>query len=887
LLTAMSDNHQKPYVEYVFAQDSLFQKIIETISDGFALANEKGIIQTWNPRQEQLTGLPASEAVGQPLWEIQQRLIYKSGDIQPDREELQRVVADLLKSGTPPWPEDTWKAEITHTDGTVRSIELRFFPIKTETGYALAFTTKEIPRSSKPQLNPLESVALQAAANGIAITNHKGEIMWANPAFTELTGYTLQEVQGRTFSVLKSGHQSDNLYKNLWETVTKGEVWRGEMVNRRKDGSLYIEEQIITPVQDENGQVTNFIAIMQDITQRRITEDALRESERRFSEILETIKLTAIMLDMHGSVIYCNRFFLDLTGRKREEVLGKHWFSTFLPEKDREREEERFRTGDIPSHYENEILTRDGERRTIAWNNTFIHDAEGNRISTTSIGEDITERKKAEIEISRLAAVVEQIAEGVAITDLEHNILYVNPFFESLSGYNRQDLLGKNFQELRKNETTQEYMASVWSTLKDGNSWKGTLINTRKDGSVYHEESTFFPVRSQSNEVISFAAVGRDITDRVEAEEQIQLQMRRLAALRSIDLAITSSLDVRVVLNVLLDQVVTQLGVDAAALLLLNPHTQMLEYSGSRGFRKNAIQQSNLRLGQGIPGQVAIERRSISIPNFSQFPDRFVRAPLIAGEDFMAYHAVPLIAKGQVKGVLEIYNRSPMTANTEWLNFLDTLAGQAAIAIDNAALLSDLQRSNEELAQAYVTTLEGWVRTLGLRDDETEEHAQRVTQMTLRLAESMGVHNSELVHIRRGALLHDIGKMAVPDQILLKSGPLDDEEWDIMRRHPVDAFELLAPISYLRPALDIPYCHHEKWDGTGYPRGLRGEEIPLAARMFAVADVWDALLTDRPYRRAWPHEKVIRYLGEQEGKHFDPRVLEAFFAICMNNGYEN
>jgi putative nucleotidyltransferase with HDIG domain len=170
-----------------------------------------------------------------------------------------------------------------------------------------------------------------------------------------------------------------------------------------------------------------------------------------------------------------------------------------------------------------------------------------------------------------------------------------------------------------------------------------------------------------------------------------------------------------------------------------------------------------------------------------------------------------------------------------------------------------------------------------LRDDETEEHAQRVTQMTLRLAGAMGITNGELVHIRRGSLLHDIGKMAVPDHILLKNGPLEDDEWDVMQRHPVDAFELLSPISYLRPALDIPYCHHEKWDGTGYPRGLKGEEIPLTARMFAIADVWDALRSDRPYRSAWSEQKALQYLREQEGKHFDPRVVEAFFSVCMTD----
>jgi len=166
-----------------------------------------------------------------------------------------------------------------------------------------------------------------------------------------------------------------------------------------------------------------------------------------------------------------------------------------------------------------------------------------------------------------------------------------------------------------------------------------------------------------------------------------------------------------------------------------------------------------------------------------------------------------------------------------------------------------------------------------LRDKETEGHTQRVTEMTLKLARAAGISEKELVHVRRGALLHDIGKMGVPDQILLKPGKLTDEEWVIMRKHPTFAFELLSPIEYLRPAMDIPFCHHEKWDGSGYPRGLKGEQTPLSARIFAIIDVWDALLTDRPYRQGWPKEKVIEHIRSLSGTHFDPKAVELFLKM--------
>ena len=192
---------------------------------------------------------------------------------------------------------------------------------------------------------------------------------------------------------------------------------------------------------------------------------------------------------------------------------------------------------------------------------------------------------------------------------------------------------------------------------------------------------------------------------------------------------------------------------------------------------------------------------------------------------------------------------------------------------------SELEEANRALREAYDTTLEGWGRVLDLRDGETEGHSKRVAQMTVRLALELGIEGEDLLHIRRGALLHDIGKIAIPDNILLKPGKLTSEEWEPMRQHPVYAYETLFSIPYLRPALDIPYSHHERWDGSGYPRGLKGEEIPLAARIFAVVDVWDALTSDRPYRKAWQEDKVVEYLLDQGGKKFDPQVIKVFFYL--------
>lgn len=370
-----------------------------------------------------------------------------------------------------------------------------------------------------------------------------------------------------------------------------------------------------------------------------------------------------------------------------------------------------------------------------------------------------------------------------------------------------------------------------------------------------------------------------DVTERVRAEQRLHLHLRRLRALRTIDRAIISSLDMRAVLDILLEQVTLHLHVDAASVHLLDPYTQTLTFAAGRGFRSLPVQPMRLYAGEGYAGRVALDRRLLFIADLQQEGPETFASPVLQHETFVAYCGVPLIAKGQVKGVLELFHRSRLDPDQDWFDFLETLAVQAAIAIDSVALFETMQRSNAQMVLAYEATIRGWAQALDLRDRETEGHSQRVTELTVQLARAAGLSDEQIAHIRRGALLHDIGKLGIPDAILRKPEPLTEEEWAIMRRHPDYAYMMLSPIEYLRPSLDIPYCHHERWDGTGYPRGLKGEQIPLAARLFAVADVWDALQSDRPYRTRWQREEALEYIRSQAGKHFDPDVVELFLKV--------
>lgn len=266
---------------------------------------------------------------------------------------------------------------------------------------------------------------------------------------------------------------------------------------------------------------------------------------------------------------------------------------------------------------------------------------------------------------------------------------------------------------------------------------------------------------------------------------------------------------------------------------------------------------------------------------------RYAHHPLVSyGPKVRFYAGVPLVLEGHLVGALEVMDHVARTLAAEQVQGLQALARQTLALLElrraipaRQALLLDMQRANVDLGAAYDATLESLARTLDLRDGEVEGHLERVAGITVRLAQALGVPDAGLVHIHRGALLHDIGKMPIPDSILLKPGALSDEEWAIMRRHPLNAFEMLSPIALLRPALDIPYSHHERWDGEGYPRQLKGEAIPLAARIFSVVDVWDALRSDRPYRKGWADDRVRDYIRKRAGADFDPTVVAAFLRL--------
>jgi PAS domain S-box-containing protein len=612
-----------------------------------------------------------------------------------------------------------------------------------------------------------------------------------------------------------------------------------------------------------------------------LKELSLIDSELRYRRLFETAQDGILILDAKtGMIEDVNPFLIAILGYSREEFIQKKLWEVgaFKDTKASQiafevlQENQYIRYEDLP------LKTKGGSLIDVEFvSNVYLYGDV--KVIQCNIRE-ISEHKRIILALQKNEKkyfdLVNQSWEGVFIIERSGKILTVNKAMCESLGFSEEEFVSKSIWEIIPPQYYAQYRVSLTKILKGESLEEAPEYEILgKDKKIHYVEILSAPRYSGVN-VIGFQGIARDITQRYMREKKIQNQLDHLTAMSRIDRVITANFDLELSLKEILVHVIAELKIDAADILILNNSLQVLECYANQGFRNTAILTDKVHIGESYAGRVAQKRRIVAIPNLKEEPAHAFLNMLINSEGFVSYYGVPLVVKGQVKGVLEVFSRSPLAPDSEWLDFLNSLAGQAAIAIEIDTLFDSLQNSNSQLILAYDATIEGWSRALDLRDKETEGHTQRVTEMTVKLARSFGLNEEELVQVRWGSLLHDIGKMGVPDSILHKPGPLTDEEWEIMKKHPSFAHEMLVPIGYLHLALDIPYCHHEKWDGTGYPNHLKGTQIPLVARIFSVVDVWDALNSDRPYRAAWPKQKIYEHIQNLAGTSFDPHVVEVF-----------
>ena len=761
-------------------------------------------------------------------------------------------------------------------------------------------------------------------SDALLVFDREGIVQLVNPAFCQLIGKKEEEIKRSPItSLLPDLFPSEEIQSALTE---------GSRINRSftlylANGKRLFLEASLSPIQETSGEILAWITLIRDVTELKKAEEKISQSEMRYRTIFENTGSATILIEEDMTIALANREFEKLTGLSKDEIEGKRKFTQFFVPPDvyqmiEYHQKRRVDPESAPKKYTTHLIDQSGNIKEVLVSVDVIPQTKQSIASLV----DVTDLRAAEKQIAFQLEMLNRLYQGAQALsetlDLEKlaqlAIRYSVQEFGVKSAFSL--VLGDDNKWEVLSAYPDPYPSILQSWLNSQEKDQFLIDLTQSDSSlvVDFKEKTKYPQLEEiaqkleieeveafllgkspqpwgaliwmvdkpnllSSELSGFIQtfIHQVITSGEQARlfSRLQRYVEMMRSLHSIDRAIASSLDLQMVLDFTLQEASHHLKVDAMCIYLIDS-SSILRYKAGLGFLFPEVASYQFRLGEGALGKVVLEKEPLFIPQIRE-EEHSSLPSFIEKEKLLSLFAVPLVAKGKTQGVLIAFHRLPFHPPSDWTEFLITIGGQLAIAIDNITMFEELNRSHIELTLAYDTTIEGWAQALELRDQETEGHTRRVADLTVKLAQALGISSEDLVHIRRGALLHDIGKMGIPDQILLKPGPLTEEEWEIMKKHPVYAWELLSSIRYLRPALDIPYCHHEHWDGTGYPRGLKGEEIPLSARIFAVVDVWDALTSDRPYRPAWTREKALEYIKEQAGHHFDPQIAERFLELLQ------
>ncbi len=534
-----------------------------------------------------------------------------------------------------------------------------------------------------------------------------------------------------------------------------------------------------------------------------------------------------------------------------------------------------------------DILRQFAQLASVALENARLYEA---------AQKELAERKQAEEALresrSRLEGIITTAINAIITVNEDQQVILFNPSAEKVFGWPASEIIGRHLSRLIPERYRGLHLEHVGRYSETGisNRSKGTmdsLVGLRANGEEFPMEA--FISQNVVNGRKFFTVILQDITERRQAEENFQRHTAELEALTAVSTTLRAASNLAEMIPLITRHAAKAVHAARGSIFLLEAESGELVSSGwyeaeqDRDVLLDSESALRHRIGEGITGRVA-QSGELYFTDDLQNDSVTVILPLEAERlrDIHSGLSLPLRAHDKVVGVLHVWlNERRVFTETE-IRLLTAIAEMAGNAIHRTALFEKTLEQAEELALAYDNTLAGWARALELRDELTEGHTRRVTELTLQLARALNIPENELVHIRRGALLHDIGKMGIPDSILHKPGPFTAQERKIMQQHTQYAHDMLSSIPFLQAALDIPFCHHEHWNGEGYPRGLKGEEIPLSARIFSVVDVWDALTSDRPYRHAWSRKKTADYILERAGKQFDPRIVEAFFSLGID-----
>ena len=723
--------------------------------------------------------------------------------------------------------------------------------------------------------------------------------------------------EGSTFQFLDAIFVPDSMdfFKHELLAIARGDnTFEEENIECTLEGDLRNTlVSIAFPAEAE--QFHHVLVSVVDITDIKKTETALRESETRYHKMLQMANDAIFVTDMDSFLLVdVNEKAQDLVGMEREDLLSMKVFDLY-PDEMQEKCSNLYHQAlgeELHSAETCQILHANGRRIDVEITNSRIE--LGSKTLLMGIFRDVTERHKQERVREALLTVSIELRKAENYNEvlpiiLEQLLTILNAEVAVVSRTDGEvvelDRDGDGQLKLQRTAWKMNGIETRWEERRPFEfynapeqrpqaPWLTDIspeIAVLEAPLITHQEvlgSLWVGRRSAWGDtdgriLASIADLLANAIQRVNFLHELERRLAYLQALFTLDKAIAGRVDVELIFEILLQLVNDQLGIGAADVLLYNEKDQSLEFASGVGFRVQTFKQKypweQLKLSSRVlsTGQpVKIFDLKAEIDKIPDFPSSEI---LLDQEEFQTFYGIPLKAEGRMLGVLEIFLRERFEYDDTSMDFLLALADQAAIAISQAKLFDEMEEANQALIVAYDETIEGWAMALEMRDNETQGHSWRVTELVVELAKQMGVSGIDLDHLRRGAILHDIGKMGVPDRILHKPGKLSPDEWEIMKMHPVYGYQMLVNIDFLKDALDIPLYHHERWDGTGYPEGLKEMDIPLSARIFAIIDVWDAVTNDRPYHAAWSLEEALTYIRVQKGKHFDPEVVENFLAL--------
>lgn len=869
-----------------------------------------------NPAMERITGYSADELLKMPFWQV----------VHPDQRELVRQRGLARQQGRP--VPVRYEIKILRKDGSIGWVDFTAGRITWKgqpaaIGSAVDITERKLAEERLRASEARYRALVENSPYGIAI-HQDGKLVFINPAGARLLGAEHpDEVLGEP--VLRFVHPD-------YREVVKQRI--REAIQDRKPGPLLEEkfirldgraidvEVVATPIMHEGRPAVQ--VIFHDITERKRAEEELRHLKEFHENLVTNVTEGILVLDPEGKITFVNPAMARMLGYTPQEMLGRLWLDFVVPE-ERRRARAKDRMRDKARVYRDELTLhrKDGTPLAAMVSVAPYRDPEtGALLGTLGVVTDISGQKRHMRQLEAQTRIAEALGETTDMDALLEEILraalYAVPAAEkgsillmepdgrlrirALVGYTDPRLRGFAFprgvgfaaQAAQRKQplliedvnTDPAFRLDVdigdLDEVRDIRSAVAAplLLGEQVIGVISLDSTA--PGAFQPEDLLTLSGIAPTaalVIERARLFEEVRYRAAYLATLNAILVAASSMLeDIPQILSFALDRMLEALGRSRGA-IWLRATSKDGRYVALRGLPDTILGPATVflkRPGMNLTSTLIVsDCLSPQAPEGIDFLQQFgVRAVLLA----------PLMSEGNRIGGLVVASEEPHEWARHEVDFVEAVGRQLGLLIERADLFQDLRKAHRELIKAYDETIEGWAKMLEMRDAETEGHTRRVTDLTLRLARAMGVKEEDLVHIRRGALLHDIGKMAIPDAILLKPGPLTREEEAIMRQHPEMAYQALSHIEYLKPALDIPRYHHERWDGSGYPFGLKGKEIPLAARIFAVVDVYDALTSDRPYRPAWPKEKALAYLQEQAGRLFDPEVVEAFLRMMRDEG---